>query len=276
MQMNSLNKIDASISFTGFTRRRRLLDKRDARAQFRAKETGTMAAAVEKAYDAIREGIVSGSYAPGAHLTAQELASATGLSRTPVREAMRRLHAEGLIKFIPHRGAFVRHLDEPEIHKIYDLAVLLETYAAEAAATNVTPSQLAELEMLSNRMEEQLAILEAKGSPEAAAKIAEDNGQFHRLIVTAADNSWLKSAFSVIIEVPQILNTFRGYRADEMRRSQTQHVELILAFRDRDADWARSTMRSHVLAARHILLRNNSEAAAAKAVANGNGAARPI
>ena len=48
------------------------------------------------------------------------------------------------------------------------------------------------------------------------------------------------------------------------KRSQTQHVELILAFRDRDADWARSTMRSHVLAARHILLRNNAEADAAK------------
>ena len=70
-----------------------------------------MAAAVERAYLAIREGIVSGAYAPGRHLTAQELASATSVSRTPVREAMRRLHAEGLIRFIPNRGAFVRQLD---------------------------------------------------------------------------------------------------------------------------------------------------------------------
>jgi len=223
-----------------------------------------MAAAVEKAYEAIREGIISGSYAPGAHLTAQELASATGLSRTPVREAMRRLHAEGLIKFIPHRGAFVRHLDNQEIHKIYDLVILLETYAAEAAAQNVTPAQLSELESLSDSMETQLAKLTETGSPEAATRIAEDNGRFHRLIVTAAENSWLVSAFSVIVEVPQVLNTFRGYRVDEMRRSQTQHVELILAFKDRDSDWARSTMRSHVLAARHILLRNDAQANAPK------------
>ena len=59
-----------------------------------------MAAAVEKAYQAIREGIVSGDYAPGSHLTAQDLAAANGLSRTPVREAMRRLHSEGLIRAI--------------------------------------------------------------------------------------------------------------------------------------------------------------------------------
>lgn len=225
-----------------------------------------MSSAVDKAYAAIREGIVSGNFEPGSHLTAQGLASATGLSRTPVREAMRRLHAEGLIQFIPNRGAFVRCLDQREIHKIYDLVIQLETFAAESAAQNVTPEQLDELQALSDSMEDQLAILEKRGSAAAAAKIADDNACFHKLIVVAADNSWLKSAFSVIVEVPQIINTFRGYRVDEMRRSQTQHVELLLAFRDRDADWARSTMRSHVLAARHILLRNDAEQNAAKGV----------
>jgi DNA-binding GntR family transcriptional regulator len=216
-----------------------------------------LAAAVEKAYVAIRDGIVSGAYAPGAHLTAQELASATGISRTPVREAMRRLHAEGLIKFIPHRGAFVQHLDEPEIHKIYDVVVLLETCAAESAARNISSAQLDELQALTDDMEEQLNILAGTGSVDAATRVTEANGKFHRLIVTAAENSWLEAAFSVIIDVPQVLNTFKGYRIDEMRRSQTQHIELLLAFRDRDADWARSTMRSHVLAARHILIRND-------------------
>jgi DNA-binding GntR family transcriptional regulator len=227
-----------------------------------------MAAAVEKAYLAIREGIVSGAYAPGRHLTAQELATATSVSRTPVREAMRRLHAEGLIRFLPNRGAFVRHLDPPEIQKIYDLVVVLESYAAESAARNITTSQLSELQGLSDRMEEQLAIMSESGDQGAATKVAEDNGQFHRLIVKAADNSWLESAFSVIVEVPQILTTFRGYDLEEMRRSQVQHVELLLAFRDRNPDWARSTMRSHVLAARHILLRN--ETAAAKDKMNGS------
>ena len=227
-----------------------------------------MAAAVERAYLAIREGIVSGAYAPGRHLTAQELASATSVSRTPVREAMRRLHAEGLIRFIPNRGAFVRQLDLQEIDKIYDLVVLLESYAAEAAARSRSTAQLDELQSLCDRKEEQLAVLSECGDREAATRVAEGNTQFHRLIVKAADNSWLESAFSAIVETPQILTTFRGYNAEEMRRSQVQHVELLLAFRDRNADWARSTMRSHVLAARHILLRN--EAAATREKLNGS------
>src|SRR6516225_6394222 len=97
--------------------------------------TGSMAEAVDKAYRTIRDGIMSGIYPQGAHVTAQDLAEASGLSRTPVREAMRRLHAEGLILIIPNRGAFVARWSDKDIHKIYDLRVLLESHAAEIAAT---------------------------------------------------------------------------------------------------------------------------------------------
>src|SRR5476651_469341 len=112
----------------------------------------SMAAAVERAYRTIRDGIVSGAYGPGDHLTAQGLAATSGISRTPVREAMRRLHAEGLIRFIPNRGAFVTHLDERDVSKIYSLRVVLEGYAAEAAAKEASPEQIAEMEALARRM----------------------------------------------------------------------------------------------------------------------------
>lgn len=220
-----------------------------------------MAEAVDKAYIAIRDGIMSGVYAAGAHLTAQDLASATGLSRTPVREAMRRLHAEGLIKFIAHRGAFVRHLDEDEIYRIYDLIVLLESYAAEAAARNITSTQIEELDGLVARMEEMVEI------GKSAKDLAEYNSRFHRLIVSAANNSWLESAFSIIADVPQVMNTLHNYRPDELRRSQNQHIELLMAFRSRDHGWARSIMTSHVMAARHILVTRKTEAAQAKTTA---------
>ncbi|MBN9570924.1 MAG: GntR family transcriptional regulator, partial [Alphaproteobacteria bacterium] len=134
-----------------------------------------MAAAVDKAYSAIRDGIASGQFSSGTHLTAQNLASATGLSRTPVREAMRRLHAEGLIEFIPHRGAFVRQLGEREIYKIYDLIILLESHGAEAAAQNATQDQINEMQDLVQRMEE----LIQRGA--SASEVAEYNGRFHRL-----------------------------------------------------------------------------------------------
>lgn len=209
-----------------------------------------MAGAVEKAYRAIRDGIVSGAYRPGSHLTAQDLATTTGISRTPVREAMRRLHAEGLITFIPHRGAFVAHMDDRDITKIYDLRVALEGYAAEAAAVEARDEDVAELERLARAM---AALVEA-GKPQAIDELAQLNDAFHKLIVRMAANPRLEVALASVVEMPLVLRTFRRYGLEEMRRSASQHLELAAAIGARDGAWARSVMTSHILAGRNALL----------------------
>jgi DNA-binding GntR family transcriptional regulator len=211
-----------------------------------------MAEAVERAYRTIRDGIVSGAYRPGDHLTAQGLAAASGISRTPVREAMRRLHAEGLIRFIANRGAFVTLLDEREIFKIYDLRVVLEGYAAETAAKEATDAQIHDLEALAREM---TAAVEQSPEP-AIDQVARLNSEFHRLIVTAAANSRLETALASIVEMPLVLRTFLRYSQDELRRSMNQHLELVEALRARDGLWARSVMSSHILAGRNTLLRS--------------------
>jgi len=214
-----------------------------------------MAAAVEKAYQAIREGIVSGAYPPGSHLTAQDLAAASGLSRTPVREAMRRLHTEGLISFIPHRGAFVAQMEQRDIQKIYDLRLVLEGFAAEAAATEATDAQISELERLATEMADAVE----QGGDKWVEQITRINNSFHKLIVTAAANPRLEVALASIVEVPLVLRTFRRYSLDDMRRSTAQHKELVQAIRARDGAWARSVMTSHIHAARTALLRSIAE-----------------
>lgn len=207
-----------------------------------------MAAAVERAYLTIREGIVSGAYAPGAHLTAQGLAGASGISRTPVREAMRRLHAEGLISFIPNRGAFVTRLDERDVVKIYDLRVVLEGYAAETAAREASPAQIADLEALAR-------VMTAVGDSDID-QIAGLNNDFHKRIVLAAANPRLEASLASIVEAPLVLRTFRRYSPGELRRSVSQHLELVEAISARDGLWARSVMTSHILAGRNALLRS--------------------
>lgn len=209
-----------------------------------------MAAAVDKAYETIRDGIVRGTYPQGSHITAQSLAAASGLSRTPVREAMRRLHAEGLIKFIANRGAFVSSWSESEVHQIYELRILLEGFAAAAAARNVTEAQLVELRRLA---EEMAAIVDSSG-PEAIDEVAARNNAFHKLIVQASGNARLQELLSSIVEVPLVLSTFRRYSMPQLRRSMSQHLELVTALEARDPDWARSVMASHILSARHTLL----------------------
>ena len=213
-----------------------------------------MAAAVEMAYRTIRDGIVSGVYRPGDHLTAQGLAAASGISRTPVREAMRRLHAEGLIRFIANRGAFVTNLDERDISKIYDLRVVLESYAAETAAQEATAAQIDGLEQLAREM---AAAVELSPAPDID-RVTQLNSEFHKLIVTAAANPRLETALASIVEMPLVLRTFLRYRQDELRRSMSQHLELVEALRARDGTWARSVMSSHILAGRNTLLRSLS------------------
>lgn len=209
-----------------------------------------MAGAVDKAYRAIRDGIVNGAYQPGAHLTAQDLATTTGISRTPVREAMRRLHAEGLITFIPHRGAFVAHMDERDIQKIYDLRAVLEGYAAAAAATEAEPEDIADLQRLVDAM----AAAVDQGRIEAADALPQLNDAFHKRIVAAARNPRLEVALAGVVETPLVLRTFRRYGLDEMRRSVAQHQELVAAIAAHDPAWARSVMTSHILGARNALL----------------------
>ena len=222
-----------------------------------------MADAVERAYRTIRDGIMNGLYPQGAHITAQDLAAASGLSRTPVREAMRRLQSEGLIVIYPNRGAFVASWNERDIHKIYDLRVLLEGYAAEAAALEADEAAVAELTRLAREMADAVE----RQDTDVVDQVAQINSDFHRLVIAAAANPRLDVALASIVEVPLVLRTFRRYSLEEMRRSAAQHLELVAAIAARDGVWARSVMTSHILSGRNALLRSFATEAASQAQA---------
>jgi len=214
-----------------------------------------MSKAVDVAYAAIRDGILSGDFPQGSHITAQQLAEATSLSRTPVREAMRRLHAEGLIRFIPNRGAFVSSWTEDEIAQTYELRVLLESFAAREAAVAITDERLADLRQLALEMRD-LALAE----PADVAAIAQVNDKFHKAVLEAAGNARLRDLLNAIVEVPLVLNTFRRYTAAELRRSAAQHLELVEAFEAHDPAWAQSVMTAHIRSARHTLMSSVGDA----------------
>ena len=215
-----------------------------------------MAKAVDSAYRAIREGILAGSFGQGSHITARQLAEATGLSRTPVREAMRRLDAEGLISLIPNRGAFVASWTEQEIEQIYELRVLLESFAAQVAAERIGDEQRAELRALADEMSR---LVDAQ--PVDVEAIAEVNDRFHKGVLDACGNPRLRDLLGTITEVPLQLSTFRRYSLEELRRSAAQHNELVSALEVGDPDWARSVMTAHIRSARHTLLNNPSPVA---------------
>jgi DNA-binding GntR family transcriptional regulator len=207
--------------------------------------------AAELAYATVRDGILQGKYDAGSRLTEQELATTAGVSRTPIREALRRLHAEGLVHFEPNHGAVVALIGLEEAEEIFELRALLEPISARRAAERATPETIAEL----RRLAEQQMAESTRRTGEYLLRIGELNDRFHRLVQAAAQSVRLQKTLAGLIEAPLILRTFKQYTPAELVRSADQHLELVQAFEARDSIWAHGIMGAHILAGRATYLR---------------------
>ncbi|ADL47280.1 GntR family transcriptional regulator [Micromonospora aurantiaca] len=208
-----------------------------------------MGRATQSAYESIKTRILGGAYEPGKKLSEEDLAAAVGVSRTPVREALRRLHAEGLVDWEANRGATVPAWREQDLEEIFELRALLEGYGAELAATRITPEEIARLRELCAEMEGYAA----GQRRDRADRIAVCNAQFHEIILGAGRNRRLSALLGAVVQTPLVNRTFRRYDEAAMARSMSHHRELIDAFEARDRAWAGSVMRAHILAARATL-----------------------
>ncbi|MGE6697161.1 GntR family transcriptional regulator [Hyphomonas sp. NPDC076900] len=203
-----------------------------------------MASASVQAYEIIREEIISGRFPPGHRLIESDLTALCNVSRTPVREALRRLVNEGLAEFSPNYGAQVADPGDEDLEALYELRTLIEGYGAARAATRISEAEIAELEALAGQMEA-LVRKGADHTPEAAGA----NSRFHRIILEAARSARLLSVAGLVVETPLVLRTLARYSADERERSMRHHRELIAAFRARDGRWAEAVMTGHIKAA---------------------------
>lgn len=197
-------------------------------------------------------------------LKEEQLTGLCGTSRTPVREALRRLSIEGLVVATPHQGAQVVSMDEEELGEIYALRAMIEAHAAGRAATRLTPEAIARLKSLAEEME--AAIADPRSGGELSTRFAPANAEFHRIIMEAADSPRLATMGGLVIEPPLVFRTLARYSKGELSRSMHHHRELIEAFETRDADWAQSVMRSHIHAAAHAVVRPSQPSAGSRTV----------
>jgi DNA-binding GntR family transcriptional regulator len=206
--------------------------------------------AVDRAYSLIREGILAGRHEPGERLGEAELAELTETSRTPIREALRQLEMEGLVEVLPHRGARVAEWTAADLEEIYDLRTMLEASAAERAAGRIEPKDLDRMAELCDLMEQAAA----PGPRQDLDRLAECNSEFHGLVRVAAASTRLVTMLNAVVQLPLVVRTFHRYSATDLARSCAHHRELVAALRRGDGLWAQSVMRSHVLAAKAVLL----------------------
>jgi DNA-binding GntR family transcriptional regulator len=206
-----------------------------------------MISATEKTYSTLLERIQRGVLPAGTFLIESELADALGVSRTPVREAIRRLAAEGLVLAEGRRRAQVRDFNASEVEELFEIRARLESYAAERAATRLTDAQLAHLRELDAQMHALIHISDASG----IARFADLNDRFHQIIVEAAAAPHLEAALRPVLQIQLLLlQRFRETIAEHLERSAWHHRELIRAFELRDPSLAATQMQLHMLSAR--------------------------
>jgi len=208
----------------------------------------TRAAHTQLAYEAVKEKIASGGVTPGEWLREHTVAASLGLSRTPVREALRLLAAEGLVELVHNRGARVVDWTPEDIDEAYRLRALIEGYGAGLAARRADPARVAELRALQDRYERALAEEWPSGSP------AQCNDDFHAAVLDASGSARLSALVAVVSSAPLVRRVLRGYSDDDRRRSVVAHRDIITAIENGDDALAMSAMSGHILAARYSAL----------------------
>lgn len=199
------------------------------------------------AYDAIRDRILSGAIRPGDRLRETELAETLGLSRTPVREAIRRLEQDGLVQHVPHRGVVVRTLSNQAVTELYLVREVLEGTAARLAAQHASGAEIAALEGL---LDTQPPAHEDIGAAEASRR----NAVFHGAIRDAAHNRFLLSAMAGVEGSLALLGPTTLGLPGRIEAAGTEHRAILTAIAARDPDSAEAAARAHIRAAHRVRL----------------------
>lgn len=205
-----------------------------------------MSRASERAYDGIRGMIISGELSAGASLGEEALAELCGVSRTPVREALRRLEGDMLVRRTESQRSFVADWSIDDIEDVFELRGILESRAARRAAERMDRKALQRLRASNDAIGR--AISFAKPDIDG---FLEGNREFHALILELADSPKLSALLSSLIEQPVVWRTAHHYGREELRRSHREHDELLAAFARHDGVWAEAIMLGHIKRAFH-------------------------
>ena len=206
--------------------------------------TGNGKTAVSQIITTLRKAIVAGTYEEGAPLRQDELAAAFGLSKIPVREALRQLQAEGLVTFYPNRGAFVSHLSADEAREIFVMRIALETVALREAMKGLKTADFIQADAI-------LRIIDETDEPLAWSQL---NEQFHFTLYQAANMPRLLETIRML--QANIARYFVIYRQLGNRQpdSQAEHRAILAACQAGDAQRACDHLANHLQASADELI----------------------
>jgi len=194
----------------------------------------------ESVFNKLYNHVIFGQFKPGQRLTEEQLAGEMDVSRTPVREALRRLEQEGLVRVLPRQGCIVRRLTLDEARQVYEIRAALEGLAARSAATGMDAQALGDLRQTLERSRRVIEHEDISG-------LVTHNNRFHDLVVDAAHNPLLDKILGSLRSQVNLLRVTLWATVPE-RSSQTlqEHALIYEALASRDEDRAERAAKTHI------------------------------
>lgn len=216
--------------------------------------------------DYVRSKVLAGEYGPEGRLVEEQIAGELGVSRTPVRQALMTLEAEGLVEIFPNRGAIVAAFSFDDVWDVYDLRAVLEGHAARRAAERIGAEELARLGELAGEMEsldEELgrsSVLPGRLGGDEARKervrlLVNANQDFHQVVVDASRNRRLQTVVRRTVQLPMVLKAYSWHLPAERAASNHYHRKIIGILGAGDAHRAELVMAEHIYEGRDVILR---------------------
>jgi len=190
---------------------------------------------VDLVVDALRTRILRGDLSPGTPLRQEALADELGVSRIPLREAIRHLGSEGLVDLLPHRGAFVTALSAAEVRELFELRLRLEPWLIHEAAGQISEVDLARAEQIAERMVRAPAV-----------DWGTLNWQLHEVLYVPAQRPLAISIVRTLHEKSERYLRFQVVNAPIRSEAQAEHLRLIALCRERKLDAARAVLERHI------------------------------
>ena len=198
-------------------------------------------------YELVRSRIISGHHGPGSHLTEEVISEDLGVSRTPVRAALRRLAEDGLVSIEPRRGAFVAEYTRADIDEVFELRQLLEERGATLAASRRTDAQL----MRMTQLVDEMATIAGSRETSRLDDLHHNNKDFHELVLNAASSPRQFRITTSLAQTSVTLGTFFYYTDDDINRSVEFHRSITHAISLGQSQIAGKLMSAHIAMAHH-------------------------
>ncbi|GAB3492334.1 GntR family transcriptional regulator [Curvibacter fontanus] len=200
----------------------------------------------EQVADTLRQQIFGGQLAPGSFVDEVTLCEHLEISRTPLREALKVLTAEGLVRHEPRRGCFVNEVTEQDLDEIFPVIALLEGRCAHEAALHASDGDLEALEVLHDR-------LQKAARSKRIVDYYESNFAIHEAIITLANNRWLAQVIADLRKILKLARLQQLHAPGRLEQSLSEHMAVFAALKARDGEGAEAAMRTHLTRQREAL-----------------------